>query len=55
MHGGRVHGRRDGDDSVEVVVLHQHHHDLERSLDHTHPLLHVLGFNDQFLQIQGKL
>ena len=55
MHGRRVHGGRDGDDAVEVVVLEQHDHDLQRPMNHRRPLFKVLGLDDQLFDVQGEL
>jgi hypothetical protein len=55
MDCGGVHGRGDGDDPVEVVVLQQDDHDLERSVNHRCPLLQVLGLDNQLFDVQGEL
>ena len=55
MHWRRVHDGGDGDDAVEVVVLEEDDHDLQRSLNHGHSLFDVVRFDDQFFQIQSEL
>ena len=50
-----VEGWSDGEDSVEVVVLLQHRHDLQRADHHGHPLLDVVRTHYRLLQIPCEL
>ena len=52
---GAVEGGCDGEDAVEVVVLLQHRHDLQRADHHSHPLLDVVRPNDGLLQVPKML
>ena len=55
MHWRWVDGWGDGDDAVEVVVLVEHHHDLQSSVDDADALVQVVRLHDQLLKIQGEL
>ena len=52
---GAVERRGDGEDPVEVVVLLEHRHDLQRPHHHGHALLHVVRPHDGLLQIPREL
>ena len=51
---GAVEGGGDGEDAVEVVVLLQHRHDLQRADHHRHPLLDVVRPHDGLLQVPTR-
>lgn len=50
-----VEDRRNSENTTEIVVLLEDHHDLECTLHQSHTFVNILRFDDELLKVSGEL